>query len=623
MPDVEAPLRVLRTTFGFQEFRGQQAEVVRTVVGGGDALVLMPTGAGKSLCYQVPALVRPGTGIVVSPLIALMHDQVAALAARGVRAAAWNSSLDTDERREVARAYAAGELDLLYLSPERLAAPGTLDLLARAPISVIAIDEAHCVASWGHDFRPDYLTIARLTERFADVPRIALTATATPTTAAEIAERLGLRLGPDGAGRFVSSFDRPTIEYRIVPKGPDPRRQLLDVLRTEHAGDSGIVYCLTRRSVEETARYLTAHGVEAVPYHAGMPAQRRTAHQQRFLREPSLVVVATIAFGMGIDKPDVRFVAHLDLPKSVEGYYQETGRAGRDGDPATAWLAYGLADVAQLRRFIARSPGGVVQRRVQGANLDAMLALCETPRCRRHRLLAHFGEASPPRCGRCDACTAPPPAEDVTAAARQLLTVVADRGRHSQPTDVEQVLDALREAEVPEPEPGWPAVLRQLVAERHLSHDVRGRTGLRPTERGALVLGGEERVELRLDRPAPAATTPRAPRSPRAPRRRRARRTRATRRATGTRTTRTTSPSPTRDTLDAAARARYDAVDAWRRERAREVGLQPFFVLAERAVVALAERNPSRPDELADVPGIGPKTLARWGTEVLAVLARS
>ncbi|WP_241153676.1 RecQ family ATP-dependent DNA helicase [Nocardioides pantholopis] len=614
-PDL-TPLQVLRTTFGFPEFRGQQAEVVEAVVAGRDALVLMPTGAGKSLCYQVPALVRPGTGIVVSPLIALMHDQVSALAARGVRAASWNSSLEPDERREVARAYASGELDLLYLSPERLAAPGTLELLGRAPISVIAIDEAHCVASWGHDFRPDYLTIARLTERFPEVPRVALTATATTATAAEIAERLGLRLGADGAGRFVASFDRPNIEYRIVAKN-DPHQQLLGLLTREHAGDSGIVYCLTRRSVEETARFLTAHGVAALPYHAGLPAAVRTTNQRRFLHESPLVVVATIAFGMGIDKPDVRFVTHLDLPKSVEGYYQETGRAGRDGLPATAWLAYGTADVAQLRRFIARSPGGVVQRRVQGANLDSMLALCETVRCRRARLLGYFGQPVPERCGRCDACTDPPAVYDATPAARQLLAVVADLGRRRQQADLEQVLQVLEEAGTEPPEPGWAAVARQLVAERHLTRDVLGRQGLRVTESAALVLDGEVRVELRRDRPVAA---PPKPRPARAARRRRTSRKRPGRRGARTRTS-TASPAPTLGDLDPAARGRYDALDAWRRDRAGELGLRPFFVLPDRTLVALAQQNPTGRDQLVDVPGIGPKTLARWGDPVLAVLA--
>ncbi|WP_228387471.1 MULTISPECIES: RecQ family ATP-dependent DNA helicase [unclassified Nocardioides] len=617
MPDADTALHVLRTRFGHDAFRGQQAAIVETVVAGRDALVLMPTGGGKSLCYQVPALVRPGTGVVVSPLIALMHDQVAALGALGIRAAFWNSSLGPTARREVTRAYAAGELDLLYLSPERLAAPGTLDLLARAPISVIAIDEAHCVASWGHDFRPDYLTISRLTARFPDVPRIALTATATAATAAEIAERLDLRLGPAGEGRFVASFDRPNIEYRIVAKDAEPRRQLLDLLAREHVGDSGIVYCLTRRSVEETAAFLSAHGIEALAYHAGMPTEVRSAAQARFQHEP-LVVVATIAFGMGIDKPDVRFVAHLDLPKSIEGYYQETGRAGRDGRPATAWLAYGTSDVAQLRRFIARSPGGVAQRRVQAANLESMLALCETLQCRRGQLLAYFAQPAPERCGRCDTCTAPPAAYDATAAAQALLGAVAELAQDRRVVDTAGLLEHLGEVEVPAER--LRAVVRQLLTQGHLACDVRGRQTLHLSPTSAPVLRGEVRVELRRDQPVAAAPAPRATRA----RKRRATATRSRRRTARGRTrtpTRTAAPVVLGD-LDAAARDRFDALHAWRREQATALGLQPFLILQDRTLVSIAERNPRDAEQLLDVAGIGPKKLERWGGPVLEVLGR-
>ena len=619
VPDVETPLHVLRSRFGHDAFRGQQAAIIETVVAGRDALVLMPTGGGKSLCYQVPALVRPGTGIVVSPLIALMHDQVAALGALGIRAAFWNSSLDPAGRREVARAYAAGELDLLYLSPERLAAPGTLDLLARAPISVIAIDEAHCVASWGHDFRPDYLTISRLTERFPDVPRIALTATATAATAAEIAERLDLRLGPDGEGRFVASFDRPNIEYRIVAKDAEPRRQLLDLLVREHRGDSGIVYCLTRRSVEETAAFLTAHGIEALAYHAGMPTEVRSATQARF-RHESLVVVATIAFGMGIDKPDVRFVAHLDLPKSIEGYYQETGRAGRDGRPATAWLAYGTSDVAQLRRFIARSPGGVAQRRVQTANLESMLALCETQACRRGQLLGHFGQPGAARCGRCDTCTMPPAAYDATAAAQALVGAVAELAQDRRVVDTAGLLEHLGDTEVPAER--LRAVVRQLLAQGHLACDVRGRQTLHLTGTSARVLGGEVRVELRRDQPVEAAPAPRATRArKRRSTAKRSRRRTSTRRGMAT-TARSVAAPLTLDDLDAAARDRFDALHAWRREQATDLGLRPFLILQDRTLVSIAERNPRDAAQLLDVAGIGPKKLERWGGPVLGVLGR-
>ena len=374
-------LTVLRDTFGHAAFRGAQQEIVAHITGGGDALVLMPTGGGKSLCYQVPSMLRAGTGIVVSPLIALMQDQVAALSQAGVRAAFLNSTLDPASAREVERALTAGELDLLYVAPERLLTPRCLELLERSRLALFAIDEAHCVSQWGHDFRPEYLQLSLLHERFPRVPRIALTATADPQTRAEIIARLAL----DDARVFVSSFDRPNIRYSIVDKA-DPRAQLLDFIRAEHPGEAGIVYCLSRRKVDETAAWLAAKGLPALPYHAGMQASARAEHQARFQREEGVVMVATIAFGMGIDKPDVRFVAHLDLPKSIEGYYQETGRAGRDGLPADAWMTYGLADVVQQRRLIDQSDAGDDYKRVSGAKLDALLGLCETAGCRRVRL---------------------------------------------------------------------------------------------------------------------------------------------------------------------------------------------------------------------------------------------
>ena len=378
-------LQVLQRVFGYDSFRGAQQDVIEHLIGGGDALVLMPTGGGKSLCYQIPALVRKGTGVVISPLIALMQDQVDALRALGVRAGFLNSTQEPAQRRQVEADFLAGDLDLLYLAPERLRAESTLRLLDRGTIALFAIDEAHCVSQWGHDFRPDYLTLSGLHERWPEVPRIALTATATSATRAEIVSRLGLT----EARQFVASFNRPNIQYRIEPKA-EPTRQLLRLIQDEHAEQAGIVYCLTRASVEKTADLLTANGIEALPYHAGLDARTRRANQARFLREDSLVMVATIAFGMGIDKPDVRFVAHLDLPKSVEGYYQETGRAGRDGDPSTAWLAYGLQDVVQQRKLIETSEGDLAHRRRQSAHLDAMLALCETVECRRAQLLAYL-----------------------------------------------------------------------------------------------------------------------------------------------------------------------------------------------------------------------------------------
>src|SRR5690349_1631598 len=411
-----AALDVLHRVFGYEAFRGEQAAIVDRVIEGGDALVLMPTGGGKSLCYQIPALVRDGTGVVISPLIALMQDQVDALSAVGVRAAFLNSTQDADQRRSVEQALLAGELDLLYLAPERLKIESTLALLDRAKLALFAIDEAHCVSQWGHDFRPDYLQLAVLHERWPAVPRIALTATATDVTRREIVARLQL----EQAQQFVASFDRPNIQYRIESKN-QPLAQLMSLLRTEHPGDAGIVYCLSRASVEKTADFLVENGIPALPYHAGLDASVRSRNQSRFLREEGMVMVATIAFGMGIDKPDVRFVAHLDLPKSVEGYYQETGRAGRDGQPATAWLAYGLQDVVQQRRMIEQSEGDLAHRRNLSAHLDAMLALCETVTCRRSQLLAYFGQPGAPACGNCDTCLSPPESWDGTVAAQKLL----------------------------------------------------------------------------------------------------------------------------------------------------------------------------------------------------------
>nr|BFE71781.1 hypothetical protein GCM10020092_050820 [Actinoplanes digitatis] len=417
--DRSAATEVLNRVFGYSGFRGEQREIIEHVIAGGDALVLMPTGGGKSLCYQIPALVRDGVAVVISPLIALMQDQVDALRTLGVRAGFLNSTQDSGERRLVEQAFLDGKLDLLYVAPEGLGVPSTQRLLDRGTIALFAIDEAHCVSQWGHDFRPDYLALSMLHERWPDVPRIALTATATTATHGEIAARLDLT----GARHFTAGFDRPNIQYRIVAKN-EPRRQLLDLLRTEHPGDAGIVYCLSRASVEKTADFLTQNGIPALPYHAGLDSRVRAANQSRFLREDGLVMVATIAFGMGIDKPDVRFVAHLDLPKSVEGYYQETGRAGRDGLPSTAWLAYGLQDVVQQRKMIETSEGDFAHRRNLAAHLDAMLALCETVQCRRARLLAYFGQQGAPDCGNCDTCLNPPESWDGTIAAQKLLSTV-------------------------------------------------------------------------------------------------------------------------------------------------------------------------------------------------------
>ena len=503
LPDTApAPLDVLKRVFGYDDFRGEQAAIVDHVCAGGDAVVLMPTGGGKSLCYQIPALVRPGVGVVVSPLIALMQDQVDALTALGVRAGFLNSTQDLDERRMVEALFLAGELDLLYLAPERLRVPATTNLLERGRIALFAIDEAHCVAQWGHDFRPDYLALSELHERWPDVPRIALTATATRATHAEITQRLKLQ----DAGQFVASFDRPNITYRIAPKN-EPRRQLLELLRTEHAGDAGIVYCLSRKSVEQTAEFLVAQGIPALPYHAGLDGPTRAAHQTRFLREDGIVMVATIAFGMGIDKPDVRFVAHLDLPKSVEGYYQETGRAGRDGLPSTAWLAYGLADVVQQRKMIDDSPGDRDHRRRLAQHLDAMLALCETVECRRVQLLAYFGQDAT-ACGNCDTCLAPPESWDGTVPAQKLLSTVfrLDRERH-QRFGAGQIIDILLGKRTPKVEQfrhdelsvfgvgtelsegEWRGVVRQLLAQGMLAVEGNYQTSSSPRPAGRSCAG--------------------------------------------------------------------------------------------------------------------------------------
>src|SRR5690242_19519099 len=513
--DSEA-LDVLRRVFGYDSFRGGQAEIIAQVIGGGDALVLMPTGGGKSLCYQIPALVRPGVGVVISPLIALMQDQVDALTALGVRAGFLNSTQDPDERRMVEALFLAEELDLLYLAPERLRVPATTSLLERGRIALFAIDEAHCVAQWGHDFRPDYLALSELHERWPDVPRIALTATATRATHAEISKRLKLQ----DAAQFVASFDRPNITYRIAPKN-EPRRQLLELLRTEHAGDAGIVYCLSRKSVEQTAEFLVASGIPALPYHAGLDSPTRAAHQTRFLREDGVVMVATIAFGMGIDKPDVRFVAHLDLPKSVEGYYQETGRAGRDGLPSTAWLAYGLQDVVQQRKMIDGSEGDAAHRRGLARHLDAMLALCETVECRRVQILAYFGQEAAP-CGNCDTCLSPPESWDGTVAAQKLLsTVYRLHKERNQKFGAGQCIDILLGkktdkvvqwhhdeltvfgigADLRETE--WRAVIRQLLAQGLLA--VEGDYGtLMLTGASSAVLSRQRQVTLRRERERPA-----------------------------------------------------------------------------------------------------------------------
>ncbi|MBF6215115.1 DNA helicase RecQ [Nocardia puris] len=609
--DPSAPVRtetgaaqeVLRRVFGYDSFRGDQAAIVDHVVSGGDALVLMPTGGGKSLCYQVPALVRPGVGVVVSPLIALMQDQVDALSALGVRAGFLNSTQFPDERRTVEAQFLAGELDLLYLAPERLRVQATADLLDRGEIALFAIDEAHCVSQWGHDFRPHYLELSMLHERWPDVPRIALTATATEKTREEIVQRLDL----GGARRFVSSFDRPNIQYRIEPKNR-PDHQLLEFIRTEHAGDAGIVYCLSRNSVEKTAAFLNENGIGAVPYHAGLDNRTRATNQARFLREDGLVVVATIAFGMGIDKPDVRFVAHLDLPKSVEGYYQETGRAGRDGLPSTAWMVYGLNDVVQQRKMIDSSEGDAAHRRQLQLHLDAMLALCETVSCRRTQLLAYFGEPGLP-CGNCDTCLNPPESWDGTVAAQKLLSAVLrlerERGQRFGAGQVIDILLGKRNPKVLQHghdelkvfgigtdlrENEWRGVVRQLLAQGMLA--VHGEYGvLTLTEASQEVLFDGRQVRLRRE-PERAAKPARSARSAKA------------------------APAD----LAAADVPVFEKLREWRAAQAKEQGVPAYVIFHDATLREIAARKPADMAALASVGGVGENKLAKYGEQVLEVL---
>ncbi|HJR73622.1 MAG TPA: DNA helicase RecQ [Luteimonas sp.] len=591
---------LLQTVFGYPDFRGQQGDIVEHVAAGNDALVLMPTGGGKSLCYQIPSLLREGCGIVVSPLIALMQDQVEALRQLGVRAAYLNSTLDGGEAARIERSLLAGELDLLYVAPERLLTASFLSLLERSRIALFAIDEAHCVSQWGHDFRREYRELTILHERWPRIPRIALTATADPPTQREIAERLQL----EDARRFVSSFDRPNIRYNVVQKD-NSARQLRDFLAS-HVGESGIVYCLSRKKVEKTAETLSDMGIDALPYHAGLESGVRAANQRRFLREDGVVMVATIAFGMGIDKPDVRFVAHLDLPKSIEGYYQETGRAGRDGEPAEAWLCQGLGDVVLLKQMIEQSEAGEERKRLERRKLDSLVGYCETMRCRRQVLLASFGEDYPQACGNCDNCLQPAETWDATVAAQKALSCVY---RSGQRFGAMHLIDILRGADNErirqfrhdqlstfgvgqDLDAGvWRSVFRQLAAGGWLEVDAEGFGGLRLTPASREILRGERTVMLRRE----------------APRKKSRERDR-------------TSRAPAVAVLQAADQPLFEALRELRAQLAREQNLPAYVIFHDSTLRSIAERRPASLDELATIGGIGGTKLARYGEQVLAAV---
>ncbi len=613
--DTSPCLTVLHRVFGYAAFRGLQAEIVEHVAAGGDCFVSMSTGSGKSLCYQIPALVRSaaglGPGIIVSPLIALMQDQVTSLTALGVRAAYLNSSLSAQAAQEIERAFLKRQIDLLYVAPERLMTPRFLDLIERTKVGLFAIDEAHCVSQWGHDFRPEYIQLSVLHERYPDVPRIALTATADPQTRAEIITRLGF----EHSRVFISSFDRPNIRYRIVEKD-NARAQLLKFLRTEHSQDSicdaGIIYCLSRRKVEETAAWLNAEGIRALAYHGGMETEARQANQQMFQREEGIVMVATIAFGMGIDKPDVRFVAHLDMPKSMEGYYQETGRAGRDGLPANAWMAYGLGDVVQQRKMIEESGADDARKRLSTIKLDALLGFCETVSCRRVQLLAYFGEASQP-CGNCDTCLEPPTLCDRTREAQMALSCVY-RVRHASGYNfgAGHLIDVLRGklteriqqrghqnlstfgvgADLSEIE--WRTLFRQLVATGLLAVDADGHGALVLTQASRAVLKGEQNVMVRhyvkparSQRPATRSSSWRA--------------------------------ELTAD-MSAEQLACWERLRAWRTEKAKLDGVPAYVIFHDSTLVELACAEINGVQSLRAVSGIGARKFERFGEELLQVI---
>lgn len=595
----ERALDLLQTVFGYPDFRGQQAEIVDVVAHGGDALVLMPTGGGKSLCYQIPSLLRDGTGVVISPLIALMQDQVDALAEVGVRAAFLNSTQSYEEASRIEMEMRQGALDLLYVAPERLLTPRCLELLRASKVALFAIDEAHCVSQWGHDFRPEYMRLSVLHERFPEVPRIALTATADEQTRAEIVLRLQL----DHARQFVSSFDRPNIRYQIVEKAGG-RQQLLNFIESEHSGDAGIVYCLSRKKVEETAEFLNSQGVSALPYHAGLGTEVRSTNQSRFLREEGIVMVATIAFGMGIDKPDVRFVAHLDLPRSIEGYYQETGRAGRDGAPASAWMSYGLQDVVQQRRMIDESEADESYKRLQGNKLDAMLGLCETLGCRRVHLLDYFGEASNP-CGNCDTCLSPPVSFDATLAVQKLLSAVYRVGQRFAAGHVIDVLRGVESDRVKQwrhdqlstfaigagmSEPEWRAIVRQVIALGLLSVDYDNYNALTLSDDARPVLRGEQKIQLRqYQKPVRKRSGGRA-------------------------------SSFIESDLSAEEKEIFERLRWWRMETAREHNVPAYVIFHDATLREIAKARPQSLTDLRGVSGVGEKKLETYGEAITALI---
>lgn len=594
---------ILRSIFGYEKFRGLQSGIVEHVMSGKDALVLMPTGGGKSLCYQIPALARPGTGVVISPLIALMQDQVDALCQLGVNAAFLNSSLVFDEQQSVEQRFLSGELNILYVAPERLNTPRFLNALERASISLFAIDEAHCVSQWGHDFRADYLQLSLLHQRFPDIPRIALTATADERTRQEIMVRLGL----EDAEVFCSGFDRPNIRYTISPK-QNSRAQLLRFLHDQHAGDAGIIYCLSRRKVDETAAYLTTQGLKALPYHAGLPTDERQRNQRRFLVEEGVIVVATIAFGMGIDKPDVRFVAHLDLPKSLEAYYQETGRAGRDGEPANAWMVYGLQDVIMLRQMVENSEADEIHKRLERHKLDAMLGFCEITSCRRQALLRYFGETLATPCGNCDNCLSPPATWDAAEAARKALSCAY---RANQRFGAHHLVDILlgRNHERMERlghqhlstygigrelnEKQWLSVFRQLITLGYLTVDHEAYGALKLTETCRPLLRGDCGLFLRKDEDR-KLTTRRPPES-------------------GYGLT----------LADATNHRLWETLRALRKQLADEQSVPPYVILHDAVLLDMVRKKPRSLAELRSLPGLGDKKLERYGAAFLTAISSS